>query len=162
MIWLTSLGLIFILSFGYVLLYGAPYLPTLKPQIDTGLKLAGLKPGDHLLELGCGDGKVLLAAASLGLKVTGYELNPFLALLAWFRTRAYRSQVTVIWGNFWTKPWPPADAIYVFLLQKYMSKLDTAINHYQHKPIKLISVAFTVPDKSFDKQTNGVSVYTYR
>src|SRR5579884_362002 len=133
---------IIIICFAGVLLFGAPYLPTLKPQIETALTLAQLKPGQTLIELGCGDGRVVLAAAKKGIKVVGYELNPILALTAWLRTRHYRRQVKIVWGNFWLKDWPPADAIFVFLLYRYMVKLDKKCMQYKYKPVKLISFAF--------------------
>lgn len=162
MILLASFGLLIILSFGIVLLVGAPYLPSLKPQIEQALKLADLKAGDHLLELGCGDGKVLLAAARQGIRVTGYELNPLLAVIAWLRTRRYRQQVKVIWGDFWGVDWPVAEVIFVFLLPRYMAKLDSRILQYSTKPVKLVSIAFAVPDKKVDKHVGGVHLYTYR
>ncbi len=112
------------ICFSAVLLVGAPYLPTLGRQVKAVLELADLQSGDTLLELGCGDGKVLIAAARQGINVVGYELNPLLVILSWLRTRRYRKQVRIIWGDFWQKPWPPAEAIFVFLLPKYMSKLN--------------------------------------
>ena len=141
---------------------GAPYLPTLKPQVKTALKLADLQPGQTLLELGCGDGKVLVAAAQQGLYAVGYELNPLLFVDAWLRTRRFRKQVRVVWGNFWRKNWRPADAIFVFLLPKYMTKLDTAIERYNHKPVKLVSFAFSIPAKRPSAIEGGVFVYDYR
>ena len=86
MIWLALAVIILMLSFGAVLLFGAPYLPTLNPQVKAALELSELKAGDTLLELGCGDGKVLIAAAKLGINVVGFELNPFVAFVAWLRT----------------------------------------------------------------------------
>lgn len=148
--------------FGGVLLVGAPYVPTLSPQVEAALKLADLKPGDTLLELGCGDGKVLLAAAKQGYNVVGYELNPLLVIVAWLRTRQYRQQVTITWGNFWTKPWPPAQAIFVFLLDRYMPKLDKTIERYPHKPVKLVSFAFPIVSKQPARQLSGVYLYRYR
>jgi hypothetical protein len=144
-----------------VLLVGAPYLPTLKRQVEVALELADLKAGQTLLELGCGDGKVLIAAAQQGIHAVGYELNPVLALIAWLRTRRYGSQVHVIWGNFWHRPWPPAEAIFVFLLPKYMPKLHKKCMQYTHSPIKLVSFAFEIPNKKPTRQKAGLYLYVY-
>lgn len=167
MIWLWLLLALLLLSFAGVLLFGAPYVPTLKPQVGAALKLADLKPGETLLELGCGDGRVMAAAASQGINVIGYELNPFLAAVAWLRTRRYRGQAnrgraTVVWGDFWRRDWPPAEAIFTFLLPKYMKKLDKKVMQHKPKPVKLVSFAFQVPKKRPDAEKNGVYLYRYR
>lgn len=161
MIWLGLVLIIIVLCFGGVLLFGAPYLPTLRPQVHAALELANLKPGQTLLELGCGDGKVLIAAAQVGVIAIGYELNPILALVAWLRTRRFGKRVRVVYGNFWTQQWPPADAIFTFLLAKYMKKLDTNIVQYPHKPVKLVSFAFEIPNRQPSHQKDGVYLYEY-
>lgn len=162
MIWLSLLIVIMLLSFAGVLLFGAPYLPTLSPQVTTALKLAVLNKGDTMLELGCGDGKVVVAAAEKGIKVVGYELNPFLAAIAWLRTRRYGGQVKIVCGNFWRQQWPPADAIFVFLLPRYMSRLDRAIQASDHRPVRLVSFAFKISERKPDAEQNGVYLYSYK
>lgn len=161
MIWLVIVLLVLIFSFGGVIFFGAPYLPTLRPQLRAALELADLKPGQTLLELGCGDGKVVLAAAKQGIKVTGYELNPILAAVAWLRTRPYGRNARIVWGDFWSRPWPPADAIFVFLLPRYMPKLNNVVTRKAAKPVKLVSFAFTVPDKPPTREKAGVYLYEY-
>lgn len=151
-----------IASFGFVLLRGAPYLPTLTKQVTTALDMVDLKPGQTLLELGCGDGKVLIAAAERGWNVVGYELNPLLAFVAWFRTRKYRKHVRVVCGDFWNQKWPPAEGIFVFLLDSFMPKLDTKITQYKHKPVKLVSFAFQIPDRKPAAEKDGLFLYTYK
>ncbi|HUC95394.1 MAG TPA: hypothetical protein VMR76_00355, partial [Candidatus Saccharimonadia bacterium] len=127
MMLIVAIAIFLILCFGFVIMFGAPYLPTLKPQIETALELLELKKGQRLIELGSGDGRVLLAAAKRGLYVTGYELNPILVLYSRLLTFRYRSKVKIIWGNYWYKDWPITDGIYVFLLQKYMTKLNNKV-----------------------------------
>ena len=161
MIWLAIIIAVLLVCFAGVLLFGAPYLPTLKPQMRVAIELAGLQPGQTMLELGCGDGRVLIAAAQKGYHAVGYELNPFLAAIAWFRTRRYRGQVRVVWGDFWRAEWPPADAVFTFLLPRYMKKLDKKCAGYPHKPLKLVSFAFEVPNRPARLQKHGIFLYEY-
>jgi SAM-dependent methyltransferase len=149
---------VLIVAFGGVVWVGAPYLPTLAPQAKAALELLELKPGQTLLELGSGDGKVLVAAAQAGLQVVGVEINPFLVVFSWLRTRRYRGQVRVVWGNFWRTPWPPADGVFVFLLDRFMPKLDERMRVYK-KP--LVSFAFEVPGRKADAEKDGVFLYRY-
>lgn len=162
MIWFAVLGVAVLACFGFVLLFGAPYVPTLNPQVHAALELANLKPWQTLLELGCGDGKVLVAAAQVGVKSVGYELNPVLALIAWLRTRRFKGNVKVVWGNFWQKEWPEADAIFVFLLDRYMDRLDKKITRYSHKPVALVSFAFQLPNGEATAEKSGVYLYEYK
>lgn len=153
---------IFVMLFGFVVFFGAPYLPTLGRQQETALDLLMLKPGQTLLELGCGDGKVLIAAAKRGITAIGYEINPLLALLAWLRTRRYGGLVQVRLGNFWVMKWPATDGIFVFLLDKYMDRLHTKIiQEYPGKKIKLVSFAFEIPAKKPSVVRDGLFLYRY-
>lgn len=162
---LGTLGIllgIIILCFGFVLVYGPPYLPTLTKQMHVALKLADLQPGQTLLELGCGDGKVLIAAAKQGVLATGYELNPLLVVICKIRCWRYRKLVRVYWANFWTQTFPPTDVIFIFGLPRLMQKLDTKIVEEARKPVKLVSFAFEIPTRIASKQQDGVYRYDYR
>lgn len=154
----------FIVLFGFVVWVGPPYLPTMRLQIDTSLDLLDLQPGQTLLELGSGDGRVARAAAQRGLNVVGIEINPLLVLYSKLITWRYRRQVRIIWGNIWTRQWPAeVDGIYTFLLEKFMTKLDKKIiQTYSHKNIKLVSFAFAIPDKEPVTAKNGVLLYEYK
>ena len=147
--------------FGIVLLFGAPYVPTLSRQIEIALQMAHLRPGQTLLELGCGDGKMVVAAARSGLRVVAYELNPIMYAIAWLRTRPYRRSVRLIWGNYWTKDWPEADVIYVFLLNRYMAKLEQKIRQTNYS-CSLISFAFQLPGRQPDAVREGLFKYDFR
>lgn len=149
-----------IIVFGFVVFFGAPYLPTRKKQIGTALDLLNLSPGQTLLELGSGDGRVLLAAAERGIKCVGYELNPILVVISRIVTWRYRKLVSIKHGNYWSKNWPRADGIYVFLLDKYMLKLDKKIRD-QNRPLKLVSFAFRIPNKKLAKKLQGIYLYKY-
>lgn len=163
LLFLGLLALWLILLFGFVVLFGAPYLPTLSKQKLAAFELLELEPGQTLLELGSGDGRMLLAAAEKGYKVIGYELNPLLVLVSYFRTFKHRKNVTIRWGNFWWEIWPRTDGIYVFLLDRYMEKLDKKIiQNYPEQKVKLVNCAFRIPGKDIVKEKDGVYLYEYK
>ena len=162
MLWVGLALLALLFCFSFVLLFGAPYLPTLTKNMEIAMDMIDLQPGQTLLELGCGDGKVLIAAARRGWRAIGYELNPLLVIVCLWRTRRYRKLVKVRWGNFWNVKLPLTDGIFVFVMQKHMGRLSTKIVQEVHKPVKLVSFAFTVPGKKSIKQEHGVYLYEYR
>lgn len=150
-----------VLLFGMVVSRGAPYVPTLRLQTETALDMLDLKAGQTLIELGSGDGRVLLAAAKKGINVVRYELNPVLVFISWFVTWRYRRNVRIIWGDFWQAEWPNADAIYTFLLEKYMKKLDKKIVQEYGRNVKLVSFAFKIPNRKVISEKSGLFLYNY-
>lgn len=55
------------------------WAPSQAEAVEEALALAGVGPGVRLLDLGCGDGQVLQAAARRGAEVAGVEADPELA-----------------------------------------------------------------------------------
>jgi precorrin-6B methylase 2 len=54
-----------------------PYVPTPQPVVEAMLKLADIKKGDILYDLGSGDGRIVITAAKqYGIKGTGIDINP--------------------------------------------------------------------------------------
>jgi SAM-dependent methyltransferase len=54
-----------------------PYVPSPNPVVDGMLKLAGVKSSDTVYDLGCGDGRIVIAAAkTYGAKGVGVDINP--------------------------------------------------------------------------------------
>ncbi|MES2971501.1 MAG: hypothetical protein V4702_04215 [Patescibacteria group bacterium] len=151
-----------ILIFSFVIAFGAPYLPTLRARTPEALDLLDLKPGQTLLELGSGDGRILRAAAERGIKSIGYELNPLLVIWSKGRHWKYHKLITVHWGNYWRHKLPVTDGIYVFLLNQYMEKLNNKIEQEITKPVKLVSFAFAIPGKKPVKELNGLMLYEYK
>jgi hypothetical protein len=154
--------IIFILAcFSFVLVFGPPYVPTLISVRRDALDLLDLKKGQLLIELGSGDGRLLVEAARKGIKSVGYELNPIMYLISVFVTRRYRQLICVRYGNFWAKQWPPADGIYAFLLPKYMARLDKKIIHSKGKHTRLVTYAFRIPDKIALAEKGALCLYEY-
>lgn len=159
--WLL-LALLLSLPFAIVLLVGAPYLPTRKKQVNEALDLLNLKPGDLLVDLGSGDGVVLVEAAKRGIKSIGYELNPLIFIVAYIRTWRYRNLVSVKCRDFWSAPLPRGvKAVYAFLLDPYMEKLDAKLTRELKKGSKLLSYTFTIPGKNPATSKNACYLYKY-
>ena len=54
-----------------------PYVPTPPEVVEAMLKLADVKSGDFVIDLGCGDGRiVVMAAQKFGARGMGVDLNP--------------------------------------------------------------------------------------
>lgn len=69
-----------------------PYVKTPEPVVDAILGLGDIRPGDRLIDLGSGDGRIVIAAARrFGIRALGVEIDPALVDLS--NTRAAEAGV---------------------------------------------------------------------
>ncbi len=54
----------------------APYVPTPEDVVERMLALADVKEGDVVFDLGCGDGRIPIAAAKKGARGVGIDIDP--------------------------------------------------------------------------------------
>jgi SAM-dependent methyltransferase len=156
-----GLAILLVLSHGSVLLFGAPYVPTLNKAREDALDLLNLKKGQQLVDLGCGDGGMLIAAAKRGVNSVGYEINPFMAFIAWTRTRKYHKNIKIKLGNFWKADISNTDAIFVFLLDRFMSQLDDKVKKESKAGVLVVSHAFKIPGKMITAKKGALLLYKY-
>jgi SAM-dependent methyltransferase len=138
---------------------GAPYVPTRQKELAQLFDELKAPAGQKLLDLGSGDGAVLLAAAAHGLKATGFELNPVVWLLGRLRTRQIRG-IEARYGDYLSKPWPDdIDLIYVFGVGGAMPRLAAEIPRRIKCEVTLISYAFRLPGQEADRQIGPFYLY---
>lgn len=94
------------------------------------LHLAGLRPGDRLLEIGCGTGKATTPLARRGFRITCLEPGARLAAAATANLAAY-PDVTVINAPF--EPWqrPPGTRFDLVFAATAWHWLDPAIRYWK-------------------------------
>lgn len=158
MIW-WLLALLILSGFLYVVFFGAPYVPTWQVDIDHALKQAKLKRGQVFVDLGCGDGKVLVAAAKRGAKVVGYEINPILWLISWWRVRPYHGRVYL--KSFWRAELTDADVVFAFLATRFMAKFERVMGAKLRSGTTLISYVFELPHKPAVAKNRNTYFYKF-
>lgn len=156
----------FVVLFGAVVFRGAPYVPTLRATIRDAfdlLALEKLQKGDLIIDLGSGDGSVLLEAARKGYRAVGYELNPLLNFVAWLRCWRQHLHVTIHLHDFWIASWPPdTKVVFVFLAGPYMAKLKRRLDAEMAKrgePLYVVSHGFAIPGMLPQKIHRGLYLY---
>jgi hypothetical protein len=145
--------------FGAGAILGAPFLPVRRAEAESAIKLAGIKPGQTIIDLGSGDGAFLVVAARMGIKAIGYEINPYLAFWSRIRTWRYRKLVRIHVGNYWNAKLPPADAIYVFIMKHYIPKLERKLLGELPASTKIISYIFDLPGMELVQKNHNTYIY---
>lgn len=134
--WLFG-GLVVI--FGFVVAFGAPYVPSLKKEVRAAFKeLYEVGPNDTVVDLGSGDGAVLLEATHLGAYGYGYELNPILVLISKFRLG---KKASIQLGDMWNTTLPEATTlVYVFAVSRDSRRLGKYLQVQASKQQRTVRV----------------------
>jgi len=106
------------------------------------LKLAELKPGEVLFDLGAGDGRtVIMAAKTFGARGVGVELREDLAkkALSTINENGLADRVTIVNGDMFSVNLTSADVVFLYLTtsanEKIRPKLDTELK----KGVRVVS-----------------------
>lgn len=146
--------------FGIGAFIGAPYLPIRKPDVEAALDLGKVTAGQTVVDLGSGDGRLLKAAARRGAHAIGYEINPLLWLWSLATTWRYRQLVTIHLGDLWQAKLSDPDVVYVFMIQRYINRLDRKLASELKRPTLVVSYVFELPRKPI-KTTYNTQLYRY-
>jgi hypothetical protein len=142
------------------------FAPAEGAAIDAALDLAGLRAGEHLVDLGCGDGRVLVAAARRGARVTGVECDADLAAearraLALADVPADRGCVVeadlfdpVVFPSLVHR----ADVFFSYLSPATLQRLTPALRSLPGRS-RLVTVDFAVPDLLADAAEGPAQLY---
>lgn len=158
MFWLFLIFTLLVFSFGIGAFIGAPWVPAFEQDFDELFKKAKLTKGTKFIDLGCGDGKVLEAAAKRGADVTGYEINPIMWLVAWLRLRPYPN-ASVWYGNMWGVHLDHYDVIYLFLIHHHMPRMARKLSHSLKPDARVISYVYPFPGIKPSHKTRNSFLY---
>lgn len=86
--WLTLLSMAMAQDEPFV----APFVPTVEEDVELMLDVADVQPDDYVIDLGSGDGRIVIAAAQRGALGHGVELDPELVSLA--RVNSHEASVS--------------------------------------------------------------------
>ena len=148
--------------------HGAMFHPSARIRVKTFLDNIRLRKGSLLIDIGCGDGRVLREAyRRYGVRAVGFEINPLAYALARIRTLGLRG-VSVRMQNFWKVNLREADAVFCYLFPDIMEKLATKLKSELRPGTPVISCNFPLPDWPHiavlypDSSLNGDPIYVYK
>jgi len=126
----------------------APFVPTPLEVIRRMLTLAGLKKGETLYDLGCGDGRVLIVAVQeFGAQAVGIELN--LNLVKEGREKISRLELDtlakIVHGNIMDISTETADVVTLYLTTSANEKVRPKLERELKPSARIVSHDFTMP-----------------
>ena len=147
----------------------APYVASPVRIVDLMLDIAKVKPGETVVDLGCGDGRILIAAAGkYKAKAIGVEISP--KLVAQAKARIEQEGLTdraqVIQGDLLQADLAGADVVTIYLATEVNAQLRPRLEKYLKPGARVVSHSFPVQgwkpvrvDKSEGRQ--GHLIYLY-
>lgn len=137
-----------LITFAYASLSGAPWVPMNKKDEERFLALADIKPGQKVYDLGCGDGRVVAAAASAGANAEGLEISIFPYILANIRRLFHKdkARMKISYRDIWRVDLSDADVVYFFLMPKVYPKLREKLKKELKKGTKVIAYVWPMKE----------------
>lgn len=141
---------------------GPVFFPSDKEKVKKMLRIAGVGKEDVVIDLGSGDGRILIAAAKMGARAVGYEIDPILVWQSRKRIKklGLEKKAKVCLKSMWKADFSKATVITVYLFPKYMQRLRKMLEKLNHS-VTVVSNDYQFPGKKHDKKEDGVYVYKF-
>jgi SAM-dependent methyltransferase len=126
----------------------APYVTSPEHAVDKMLQMANLKPGETLYDLGCGDGRIILAAAErYKVKAVGIEISDRLANSTAEKVKkaGLQAQVKVVHGSFMHMDLSGADVVTLYLATAANESLRPNLERYLRPNTRVVSYDYPIP-----------------
>lgn len=151
----------------------APFYPTPPSIVQKMLEIGSLSPGEKMYDLGSGDGRIVIMAASrFKADATGVELDESLARQssAEIRRRGLDKTARIIQGDILKQDYSSADVVTAYLLPAAMQLVRPILEKQLRKGARVIAHDFEMngwtPEKVENIEDDGEgrshTIYFYR
>lgn len=160
----TFLLLFFAISISWTIFRGAPWIPAPVKTVLQMLSMAKTKPGELVYDLGCGDGRTIIAAVTrFDARAVGIEISPlryaWVRLLVHLKGIADRSEI--IYGDFFKEDLSQADVVTCYLLQPTNEKLESKLMDELKPGARVVSYTFTFPNMNLIARDRKAKISCY-
>ena len=141
------------------------WVPTQDPVVSAMLKMASVTKTDVVYDLGCGDGKIVIAAAKeFGARGVGIDIDPqrVSEAKAAVKSAGVGDRVTILEGNIFDPAVKISDATVVtlYLLQSLNIKLRPRLQAELKPGTRIVSNAFSMGEAWPPEQTQTIGSST--
>lgn len=161
------LAISFFLYVIYLMVYstvrGGPYAPMGPQKIKVMMKLLKIKKGEKAVDLGSGDGRIVMALAKSGAEAYGYEINPLLVLWSRYNIRkaGLQDKAKIVWKDYWLDNFSKFDVVTVYVLPHMMGPIYKKLRkELKSKDARVATNYFKFPNISETRKED--TIYLYR
>ena len=131
-----------------------PYVPTTPEAVEAMLKLAGVTASDVVYDLGCGDGRIVVAAGKLGARGVGVDIDPerVKEARANVEKAGVGKLVRIEEGDIYQADIRSATVVALFLLPKVNLQLRPKLLRELKPGTRIVSNSFDMGDWRPDKE----------
>jgi len=125
------------------------------------IHLAQPKEFEKAVDLGSGDGRIILALAKLRIEAHGYEINPFLVWWTKYRIKKLGAEryASVRLKNFWKVPLADFNIVFVYGMPHIMRDLEAKLQKELKPGSRVVSNYFLFPTWKPAQKTEHVYLY---
>src|SRR3569833_1851799 len=124
-----------------------PSYPRPQAVVDRMLALADIRPGETVYDLGCGDGRIVITAATIfAVKAVGVEIRRdiYESTAAHVVSLGLADQVHIIHGDALKTNLAPADVVTLYLLTSSNERLRPVLEAQLRKGARVVSHEFEI------------------
>ena len=143
--------------------FGLPYVPTSRKRLKKILEFAEISSNDKVIDLGSGDGRMVIAAAKLGANATGYELNPVLVFWSIIKIKLLKldKKATIIKQDLFNADLNNYNIFLLYTMPWVMDEVEMRLKNMTFDSVKIISNTFQFGDLKPIKTATKEKVYLY-
>lgn len=161
---LTLAGVALLIPTAYAGKIGAPYAPTPIAVVKKAFDMIDVGKSDTVIDIGSGDGKILLEADSREAHAVGYELSPILYAVSLIRT-LNKHKIRLRYKNFYKQRKTKATIIFAFLMPENMHRVKKYLGQLK-APNGKYFLAYAFPFKDVEpemivREKNCAPIYVY-
>lgn len=143
---------------------GAPYAPTKPKTVAAMIQQLNIQPGDKAVDIGSGDGRLVIALAKAGAEAHGYETNPM--LVWWSRYLIKRAGVQdrafIHAESFWDISLSSFSVVTLFGMTHIMERLSEKLRTELPLHATIAVNTYILRNWEPDSTTDGIYLYKQR
>lgn len=129
--------------------------------IEAMIDLAKIKKGERIIDIGCGDGTIMIEIAKKGYPVEGVEINPILVAKCKENIKKNKLEdlISARVADFWKLNLSEYDVVFIYGISYIMGRLEKKIQKELKPGARVVSNFFEFPNWQPDEVKGRAKLY---